>query len=67
LNDYEYPTVAGHWWLRHVILVTQEAAIRRIAVQSQSWANISRDPISTIPIMRKGLTDAHPGKKRETE
>jgi hypothetical protein len=28
-----------------VIPTTQEAAIRRIAVQSQPWANSSRDPI----------------------
>jgi hypothetical protein len=27
---------AGHWWLMPVIPVTQEAEIRRIAVQSQS-------------------------------
>jgi hypothetical protein len=28
-------SMAGHWWLTLVILVTQEAEIRRIAVQSQ--------------------------------
>jgi hypothetical protein len=26
---------AGRWWLRPIILATQEAEIRRIAVQSQ--------------------------------
>jgi hypothetical protein len=29
------PEIAGHWWLTSVILVTQEAEIRRIAGQSQ--------------------------------
>jgi hypothetical protein len=28
---------AGCWWLTPVILVTQEAEIRRIIVQSQPW------------------------------
>jgi hypothetical protein len=28
-------SVAGHWWLTPVILATQEAEIRRIAVHSQ--------------------------------
>jgi hypothetical protein len=32
----------------HVILATQEAEIRQIAVQSQPGANSSRDPISKI-------------------
>jgi hypothetical protein len=32
--------------LRPVILATQETEIRRIMVQSQPWANSSRDPIS---------------------
>jgi hypothetical protein len=30
-------------WLTRVILGTQEAQIRRIKVQSQLWANSSRD------------------------
>jgi hypothetical protein len=30
---------AGRWWLTLIIPVTQEAEIRRIAVQSQPWAN----------------------------
>jgi hypothetical protein len=29
----------------HVILATQEAEIRRIAVRSQPWANSLQDPI----------------------
>jgi hypothetical protein len=39
---------AEHWWLTPVILVTQEAEIRRIEVQSQPPANSSQDPISKI-------------------
>jgi hypothetical protein len=31
----------GHWWLTPVIVATQEAEIKRIAVQSQPWANSS--------------------------
>jgi hypothetical protein len=37
-----------------VITATQEAEIRRIVVQSQLWANSSRDPISKIPNTKKG-------------
>jgi hypothetical protein len=36
---------ATGWWLTPVILVTQEAEIRRIMVRSQLWENSSRDPI----------------------
>jgi hypothetical protein len=38
-----------------VILATKEAEIRRIAVQSQPWANSSRDPISKKNLHKKGL------------
>jgi hypothetical protein len=31
--------LAGRQWFTPVILATQEAKIRRIAVQSQPWAN----------------------------
>jgi hypothetical protein len=37
--------VTGRWWLTPVILVTQEAEIRRIEFQSQPRANSSGDPI----------------------
>jgi hypothetical protein len=33
--------IAGRQWLTSVILAAQEAEIRRIAVQSQPWANSS--------------------------
>jgi hypothetical protein len=31
----EFTTITGHWWLTPVILATQEAEIRRTAVQCQ--------------------------------
>jgi hypothetical protein len=37
---------ARHQWLTPVILATQEAEIRRIAVQSQSRQIVLKDPIS---------------------
>jgi hypothetical protein len=52
-----------------VILATQEAEIRRIAVQRQPWANSSRDPISKIPntkqCWRMGQVVEHLPSKRE--
>jgi hypothetical protein len=36
----------GHQWLMPIILVTQEAEIRRTAVRSQTQANSPGDPIS---------------------
>jgi hypothetical protein len=35
------PNVVRHWWLTAVILAAQETEIRRITVQSHSWANSS--------------------------
>jgi hypothetical protein len=40
-----------------IIPATQEAAIRRISVQSQPGANSSQDPISKIPITKKRLVE----------
>jgi hypothetical protein len=34
------------WGITLIILATKEADMRRIAVQSQSWANSSQDSIS---------------------
>jgi hypothetical protein len=49
------------WWLTPVIQVTWEAEIRRIAVQSQSQANSSRDPILEKPITKRaGTSDRTP-------
>jgi hypothetical protein len=36
-------------WLTPIILVTQEAEIKRISVQSQLRQTVPRDPISKIP------------------
>jgi hypothetical protein len=41
--------------LTPISLVTQEAEIRRIEVQSQPWANSSRDPILKKIYYKKGL------------
>jgi hypothetical protein len=46
---------AGCWWLTPVILTTQEAEIRKIAVQSQPWSNSSQDSISIKLFPKKGL------------
>jgi hypothetical protein len=44
---------ARHWWLMPIILATQKVEIRRIEVQSQLWANSSKDPISKKKITKK--------------
>jgi hypothetical protein len=45
--------LAGHWWLRPVILTIQEAEIRRIPVQGQ----IGLDSISKKLITKIGLVE----------
>jgi hypothetical protein len=46
---------ARHQWLTLIILATQEAEIRRIAVQSQPWQIVPRDPILKKNLCKKGL------------
>jgi hypothetical protein len=48
------PFLAGHQWLTPIILVTQEAEIRKIVVQSRPWANILQDPILKKTHQKKG-------------
>jgi hypothetical protein len=45
--------LAQRCWLTPVILATQEAKIRRIAVRSQPRVNSSKDPISAIIFITK--------------
>jgi hypothetical protein len=45
---------AGRWWLTPVILVTQEAEIRRIMVRSQPGQIVLQDPTSKTPNTKRG-------------
>jgi hypothetical protein len=56
LPGLKLPEKAGFQWLMPVILPTQEAAIRRIAVQGQPRANSS--------LVLKTLSQKHPTPKR---
>jgi hypothetical protein len=52
------PGQTRHQWLMPVILATQEAAIRRIKVQSQPQTNSLQDPISKKNLHKKrGLVE----------
>jgi hypothetical protein len=42
-------------WRLTPIIATQEAEIRRIAVQSQPWQIVPRDPILKKNLCKKGL------------
>jgi hypothetical protein len=44
---------AGGLWLMPIILATQEAEIRRIAVRSQPRQIVPQDPISENPSQKK--------------
>jgi hypothetical protein len=48
------PIAAGCWWFMPIILVTQEAEIRRILVWSQPWENSLQDSILKTHITKKG-------------
>jgi hypothetical protein len=41
------------WWLKLVILATQETEIRRIVVRSQPKVNRSQDPISKKSVTKR--------------
>jgi hypothetical protein len=51
-----FKNVATSWALvlTPVIIATQEAEIRKIAVRSQPWTNTFGDPILKIPNAKKG-------------
>jgi hypothetical protein len=46
--------VAGHQWLTPVILATEEAEIRRIAVRSQPRQVVPQDPNLKKSFTKKG-------------
>jgi hypothetical protein len=45
---------AGYRWFTPIIVVTQEAEIRRISVQSQPGQIVPGDPILKKPFTKKG-------------
>jgi hypothetical protein len=49
--------LTGCRWLTSVILATQEAEIRRIAVGSHPGQIVLQDPISKKPITKIGLVE----------
>jgi hypothetical protein len=51
-----------HWWLMPVILDTQEAKIRRMAIQSQPKANNLQDPNLKIPNTKQGWRTGSSGR-----
>jgi hypothetical protein len=56
----------GGWsWLTPVMLVTQEAEIRRIAVTSQPPVNTLQDPILKKPITKKDWWSYSGGRNQE--
>jgi hypothetical protein len=48
--------VAGHWWVRPVILATQEAEIRRITARTKLGKEFMR-PYFEKPITKIGLVE----------
>jgi hypothetical protein len=49
--------IAGHQWLKTIILATQEAEIRRSAVQSQSRQIACKTLSQKNPSQKKGLVE----------
>jgi hypothetical protein len=49
-------SLAGHWWFMPIILVTQEADIRRIVVQSQPGQILARHYFKNMQ-QKKGLVE----------
>jgi hypothetical protein len=49
--------MTGSWWLTSVILATQEAEIRRIAVRNQPGQIVLRDHILKKSHHKKGLVE----------
>jgi hypothetical protein len=48
-TDINKTNLAGPWWLTSVILATQEAEIRKIAVQSQPEQIVLKTPSQKNP------------------
>jgi hypothetical protein len=57
MDNPKYKACAQHWWLMPVILVTQEAKIRRILVRSQPTQIVHETLSQKNPSQKKGLVE----------